>query len=180
MVKLNVIGDPDYLPYVERENKYEFISLGIEPIFTTNFESDIDLDSYPEMRRGSTKLLSKVTGLKKMHAMKTDKLSDIDYNDIKISKVMPNSSKTLKSNVSNYKNIITNALISQINKYPSVDKPQRPVKNSVEEPSVSQKSSMKVESSTSIPNKPLSPTASKDSKKWNHNLSILGMYFIRF
>ena len=42
--KLNILGDPNYIPYIEREHKWEFFSLGLEPILTTQFESEIDVD----------------------------------------------------------------------------------------------------------------------------------------
>ena len=42
--KLKILGNPNYIPYVERDHKCEFFSLGIEPILTTQFEEDVDIE----------------------------------------------------------------------------------------------------------------------------------------
>ena len=50
--KLNILGDPNYIPYIERKHRFEFFSLGIEPVLTTKFEIDIDVD---ELRLATVK-----------------------------------------------------------------------------------------------------------------------------
>ena len=62
--KLNFLGNPNYIPYIEREHKWDFFSLGIEPILTTQFETEIDIEEIRISTMRSHSIGQKVTGLK--------------------------------------------------------------------------------------------------------------------
>ena len=97
--KLNILGDPNFIPYIEREHKYEFFSLGLEPILTTQFESDIDFE---EVKNSINKInygINKQVCLKKLKGMITNihNLPDSHlYEEVKQIKTKPMISKTNK------------------------------------------------------------------------------------
>lgn len=179
VVKLNVLHDPNYLPFVERDHRHEFFSLGIEPVFTTKFEHDIDIDSIPAIKRRSTGLMHKVTGLKKMHVMKTDNFIDEhNLDDIKVSKGMPTPSKTLREKVGKFKGVLSHVIAKkagtdQLLKKPSIDarlSTNPSAGYSKQDSSTSKKSSSKAEHNFKSPVEKSSRNQKTDlAPEWNTN-----------
>lgn len=95
IVNLEKLQDKNYVPFVERENKFGYISLGIEPIFTSRYEADLDFEVLPEVKRKTTRIVQ-VDRIKKMNAMRTNMFTDDDIEGMKTAK-MPKESKTIEA-----------------------------------------------------------------------------------
>lgn len=98
VVNFEMLNDPNYVPYIDRQTQYEFMSLGIEPTFTTKFDKNIDIEEEISSKKRRTTRISSGSGMiRKMGALKTNQFLASGMDDIKLTKVYKNESKTMDS-----------------------------------------------------------------------------------
>ena len=96
-MNIDQLHDNNYIPFIQRESQFDFISLGIEPIFTVKFEQDIDLENIPSDKRRTARISTHTGRIKKMAAVKTNGPFNNEYDDIKVTRVVPKESKTIET-----------------------------------------------------------------------------------
>lgn len=109
VTKVTQIENINYIPYVEFDSNYEFVTLGIEPILTVQFESSIDTKSLKNLNSTKNKFSKQ---LKRTNFYRTNKFKDEDSKSDIVNKSLNNSqNKNISHSKSAQKNNETKARI---------------------------------------------------------------------